>query len=239
MRRFIVPCAAVLCLSATSTTSAQDPAGSKEPPVIVTVGRSSVKVAPDRAFVTVSTEAAAPAPAAAQQKIAESMTAVRAKLKAALVPDDAVKTIAYSLQEEAEYPNGRRVSKGYRARNTIEVRVDEIGKVGTVIDAAVAAGANAVGDIRFDLKGRDAVERDALKKAVIDARARAEALASGAGVTIAGVLRIDEQGQPSPIPRPGPMMAMRAAAAADVPETPVTAGEIEVTATVTLTASIR
>jgi uncharacterized protein YggE len=239
MRRLIVPCAAVLCLSVAPTAPAQEPSGPRESPVIVTVGRSSVKAAPDRAFVTVSTEATAPAPAAAQQKIAESMTAVRAKLKAALVPDDAVKTVAYSLQEEAEYPNGRRVLKGYRARNTIEVRVDEIGKVGAVIDAAVSAGANAVGDIRFDLKDRDAVERDALKKAVLDARARAEALASGAGVTIAAILRIDEQGLPSPIPRPAPMMAMRAAAVSDAPETPVTAGEIEVTATVTLTAAIR
>jgi uncharacterized protein YggE len=228
-----------LCLSLASSLMAQPAGRSDDQPAIVTVGRASLRTAPDRAFVTVATEATAPAPAVAQQQIAQAMTTVRAALKAARVPDDAVKTVAYGLQEEAEYPNGRKVRKGYRAHNTIEVRVDDITRVGEVIDAAVKAGANSVSEIRFDLKDRDAVEREALRKAVADARARAEAIAAGAGVSIGGILRIDEQGQMMPVPRPVRMMAMQGAMAADAPETPVSAGEIEVQATVTLTAGIK
>lgn len=235
-----VPClCAAACLAFSASVAAQPAGRSDDAPSIVTVGRATVRTAPDRAFVTVATEASAPAPAAAQQQIAQAMTAVRAALKAARVPDDAVKTLAYGLQEEVEYPNGRRVRKGYRAVNTIEVRVDDIAKVGDVIDAAVKAGANNVSDIRFDLKDRDAVEREALKKAVADAKGRAEAIAAGAGVSIGAILRIDERGQEGPVPRPMQVMAMRGAAVADAPETPVSAGQIEVQATVTLTAGIK
>jgi uncharacterized protein YggE len=236
MRRLVSGYILAACASNIPVLHAQE--SGKSAPTIVTVGRSTVKVAPDRAFVTVATEALAASPGAAQQQIARSMTAVRAAVKAAGIADDAVRTVAYGLQEDADYQNGKRVPRGYRARNTIEVRVDEIARIGDVIDASVKAGANAVSDIRFDLKERASVEREALKKAVADARGRAEAMAAGAGVTLGPIVRIDEQGQPAPVPRPVQMMAMRAAAA-DVPETPVSAGEIEVDATVTLTVSIK
>jgi uncharacterized protein len=235
---------AIAILSLTRTAGAQDTSGpngfvvARPDPFITTVGRATVKTAPDRAFVTVATEALAASPGAAQQQIARSMTAVRAAVKATGVPDDAVKTLSYGLQEEADYQNGRRVPRGYRARNTIEVRLDDIGRVGDVIDASVKAGANAVTDIRFDLKDRAAVERDALKRAVADAKSRADAMAAGAGVALGPIVRIDETGQMPPVPRPMEAVRVRAMAA-DVPETPVSAGEIEVEATVTLTVSIK
>src|SRR3954468_15250577 len=145
-------CAALVLSSVPAVARAQEAA--RPEPVIVTVGHATVKVPPDRAFVTIAPEAAAASPGAAQQQIARSMTAVRASLKTAGFPDDAVKTLAYGLQEEVDYQNGKRVPRGYRARNTIEVRVDDIARVGEVIDASVKAGANAVNDIRFDLKDR-------------------------------------------------------------------------------------
>lgn len=239
MSRPVSLCVVVLCVAAALPAHAQPGlSGSSTPPVIVTTGTSTVRVAPDRAYVTLATEATAPAPTAAQQKIAQAMAAVRARLKTAKVPDEAVKTVSYSLQEDADFVNGRRVPKGYRAANSIEVRVDDVDRVGEVLDAAVQAGANTVTAIRFDLKDRDSVERQALKLAVVDARARADALAAGAGVTIAAVVRIDEQGRAIPLPRPMAMMAMRDAMPAS-PETPISAGEIEVQATVTLTVAIK
>jgi uncharacterized protein YggE len=230
-------------LSLTRAAGAQAPGldrfvVAKSDPFLTTVGRATVKVAPDRAFVTVATEALAASPGAAQQQIARSMTAVRAAVKAAGIPDEAVKTLAYGLQEEADYQNGKRVPRGYRARNTIEVRLDDIARVGDVIDASVKAGANAVTDIRFDVKDRAAVERDALKRAVADAKARADAMAAGAGVTLGAIIRIDETGQAVPLPRPIETVRVRAMAA-DVAETPVSAGEIEVEATVNLTVAIK
>ena len=88
--------------------------------------------------------------------------------------------------------------------------------------------------LRFDLKERDAVERDALALAVQDAMARAKALAAGAGATLGPILRIDEQGE---TPQPVPYGTMRAEVAATA-QTPISPGEIEIRVSVTLTVAI-
>ena len=117
------------------------------------------------------------------------------------------------------------------------MRLDDIARVGEVIDLAVSGGATAVHNVRFDLKQREALEREALKRATADARARAEAAAAGAGRSIDRVVRIEEPtGRPMP---PQPMMMMREAAAAAAPPTPVVPGELEIRATVTLTATLK
>jgi uncharacterized protein YggE len=95
-----------------------------------------------------------------------------------------------------------------------------------------------VSGIRFDLKDRAGDEREALRRAVADARGRADAAAQGAGLRVERVLRIEEQRGGPQEPRPM-MVMMRGAAAADVPQTPITPGELEVRALVTMTATIR
>jgi uncharacterized protein YggE len=205
--------------------------------MIVSTGDATVRVTPDRAFVTLATEVLAPTPSEAQQKNATAATAVRGRLKALRLPDDVIKTVSYSLSEEYEFTNNKRVSRGFRAVNQIEIRVDEIARVGEVVDAAVQAGAATVSNIRFDVKERAAAERQALKEAVGDARARAEAMALGAGVTLGPIIMIDENGgRPTPPPMPIAAARMAMAQAAD---TPVSAGEIEIHAHVTLTAAIK
>src|SRR5438128_2583263 len=72
-------------------------------PVIVSAGEATVRVTPDRAFVTLATEVLAPAPSEAQQKNAAAATSVRDSLKALRLPEDAIKTVSYSLSEEYEF----------------------------------------------------------------------------------------------------------------------------------------
>jgi uncharacterized protein YggE len=200
--------------------------------VIVSTGTAVVRRAPERAFVTIATETLAPTPSDAQQKNAQAMSAVRQKLTSLRLPADAVRTSSYSLNQEFELTNNRREPRGFRAINAVEVRVDEISRTGEIIDAVVQAGAATINGIRFDLKDRDAAEREALTQAVADARARADAIAAGAKVTVTKVVRIDEQGSATP---PQPMFRQAAMVAAA--DTPVTGGDIEITATVTLTAA--
>lgn len=226
-----------LLISVTAASAQADGRENRREPVVVTTGSAVVRMPPDRAFIVLATELREPTPSAAQQQAAQAMQAVRQQLKAAGVPDEAVRTLSYTLREEFEYANNRRTSRGYVATNMIEVRVDRIDRVGPLLDTAVKAGATTVNDIRFDLKDRAAAERQALRLAVEDARARAEAVAAGAGRTLGPTVRIDEQGAgiPGP-PRPFTMAVREMAAAAD---TPVTPGELEVRATVTLTAALQ
>ena len=112
------------------------------------------------------------------------------------------------MQYEWDFVNGKRVGRGYVARNTVEVRVDSVDRVGEYLEIAVASGATSLGGVRFDLKDRAKLEREALRLAVADARAKAEAAAAGAGRSIERIVRIDEQGGGGP---PVPMPLARAA----------------------------
>jgi hypothetical protein len=228
----------VLCAALVPAAHAQAPAAA-EADLVVTVGQGVVRVVPDRAFVTVEAESRASSPREAQRQNTEAMAAVQQRLKALGLPADAVRTLTYDLQPEFNYANGRQSLKGYLARNAVEVRADDISRVGEVIEAAVSSGATSVRDIRFDLKARDAVERDALKQAVADARARAEAMAAGAGRSFDRVVRVEEQGA-AVTPPPRPMMTMAAEVAAPAPApVPVEPGELEIRARVTLVARMK
>jgi uncharacterized protein YggE len=205
----------------------------------VTTGSGLVRKAADRAFVSVSVEWHAKNPKEARSKNAEVVTAVRKKLKEALLADEAIRTLSYYVEPEHDYVKGKQILRGYVARNTIEVRVDEIDRVGEIIDISIAAGATSVGDPRFDLKDRDTVVREALKQAVAEARGKAEAAASGAGRSIERVLSIEEHGAaPSPWPRSFGLLG-GAPVQAEQPQTQISPGEIEVRGQVTLTAALK
>jgi len=207
-----------------------------EPPVVITSGEGLVQAAPDRAWITVTAESRAGNPRDAQRRNSEAMTPVLDKLRAAGIPADAIRTIGYDLQQEWDYVNNQRTSRGYVARNTVEVRVDSIERVGELLEMAVGSGATSVGGVRFKMKNRARLERDALRLAVEDARARADAAAAGAGRSIDRIVRIDAStgGAPVPLPR---MAMLREQAASDAP--PIAAGQMEIRAQVTLTSALK
>ena len=225
----------VLALASSATAQTIPQPGE---PVVVMTGEGLVKAPPDQAWVTLATESRSKNPKDAQSANTSAMTAVQQKLVAAGIPKDAIRTLSYDLQLESDWVNGRQVPRGYVARNLIEVRLDDISRVGEVIDLAVTSGANSVQGVRFDVKNRESLEREALKRATADARQRAEAAAAGAGRTIDRVIRIEEPAN-RPIPLPVPMMMQRSAMAAEKADVPIVAGEIEIRAQVVVTATLR
>ena len=236
MERTLIALAVVAVLAVPAAAQTPTP----EPPVVVAAGTGIVKKAPDRAWVNVTAESRARSPREAQKLNADVMAAVLQKLRGAGFSGDAVQTRGYDLQPEYDYANGRQTLRGYVARNSVEVRVDDLPRTGEVLDLAVSAGATSVGGVRFDLKERTALERDALRLAVEDARKRAEASALGAGMKVERVVRIEEHGIVSPVPPPRPMIAsMRGQMAEAAQQPPIEAGELEIRAMVTLTATIR
>jgi uncharacterized protein YggE len=226
----------VLVLVLSSPVAAQQPPA---PPVIVTTGEAVVKQAPDRAWVTVGAESRARVPQEAQRLNTEVMTGVIDRIKAAGIAADAIRTSGYTLQPEFDYANGKQNLRGYVARNQVQVRVDALAKTGEVIAAVVATGATNVNGVRFDLKDRDKVERDALRIAVQDARRRADAAAAGAGVTIDRVIRIEEQRDTGDIGRPMPMGMAMMKSEQGQSAVPLEGGEIEVRSRVTMTVAIK
>jgi len=206
-------------------------------PVVVTTGEGLVQAAPDRAWINISAESRASTAREAQKRNTDAMTPVLSKLKSSGVAADAIRTIVYDVQYEWDFVNGKRVGKGYVARNTVEVRVDSVDRVGEYLELAVASGATSLGGVRFDLKDRAKLEREALRLAVADARSKADAAAAGAGRTVERIVRIEEggiEGGPVPMPR---FARAEVAIAAAAP--PIETGQTEIRARVTLTAVIK
>lgn len=216
---------------ATMTPSAAEP-------VIVTSGEAVLQRAPDRAWVAIAAESRARTPDEAQRANTTAMSAVTAKVRAAGVPAEAVQTVGYNLQPEFDYANGKQTLRDYVARNEIQVRVDALDRVGEIISAAVGSGATSVSGIRFDLKDRDAAEREALSRAVADAVARAQAAATGAHVTIDRIVRIEEQ-RDIPIPQPRPIAMMSRQSVDAATPVPIEAGQIDIRARVVVTVGIK
>ncbi len=232
----VVSMAATLVLA--RSARAQQPAQAEvNVPALMTSGESTVRRPADRAYVDVSVETRAKNPRDAQSQNADVMANVQKQLRGAGLPADAIRTLSFTVDGEYDFTNGRRVLRGYVARNAIEVRVDDLARLGEFVDRATNAGATSIGDVRFDLKDRRAAEQQALTQAVQDARARAETIASAAGRAIQTIWRIADERIGAPTPRP--MLGAARAMASEAAPTPIVAGEIEIQARVTLTALLK
>jgi hypothetical protein len=211
----------------------------QQPPVssIRVTGDARVTAKPDRVQINigVTTRAAQSQDAAAQN--ARQVDTMLAAVRKAAGPTAVLKTISYSLNPNYQYhPNGGEPTlEGYTAVNVVQVTLDELGKIGAVIDAATQAGANHVQGIQFTLRDQDAVRAAALREAALRARAEADVLAAALGLKVLRVLTVEEAS-----PRVTPVFyggAPRTAAAA-APATPVEAGSLDVTADVTLSVEV-
>ena len=207
------------------------------PDVVVTSGEGLIQVAPDRAWITIAAETRGPSAREAQQRNTEAMRPVQDALKKAGVPAEAVRTVGYDLQQEFDFVNNKRVSRGYVARNSIEVRVDDVSRLGELLELSVGQGATTVHGLRFDLKDRARLERDALRQAVTDARMKAEAAAAGAGRAVDRVIKVEEGGGSTPPPMP--MFRAQAAQANAADAVPIAAGQIEIRAVATVTTLLK
>ena len=225
---------AVLACTVTATVAAQQAPVSS----IRVTGDARVTAKPDRVQIDigVTTRAAQSQEAAAQnaRQVDGMLTAVR-KVAG---PTAVLKTISYSLNPNYHYhPNGGEPTiEGYTALNVVQVTLDDLGKIGAVIDAATQAGANHVQGIQFTLRDQDAVRAQALREAVLRARGEADVLAAALGLKVLRVLTVEEN-SPRIVPVRVYGGATRVTAAA-APATPVEAGTLDVTADVTLSVEV-
>ncbi len=215
------------------------------PNVVVAAGEHRIKVAPDQAWATVSVETRDTKAPEARRLSAAAMTTVIAALRKTGLGSDDIQTIGFSLQPDYEYVSGRQRMKGFVVSNQVQVRIDDVSKVADVLDAVgslslASSSIVTIAGLRFDLKNRAGVERDALKGAVEDAMARAKAMAAGAGLSLGRTIRIEEAGnQPMPKFASEPYMMARGGVADAAMPTPIAPSDIEIRAQVTLTVEVK
>jgi uncharacterized protein len=208
--------------------------------VVITQGEATVKRTPDQAWLSIATETRETKAEDARRKSAEDMTTVQTAILATGLSADAIKTTGYWLTPEMEWNKGRGTVKGYIARNQIEVRIDNIERLGDVIDAADATRDTTltISHPRFVLKDQQAVETEALRLAVQAALVRAQVIAASALRGLGEIVRIEEQNLGSTYRAEPFMLRSAMAKASDAVETPITPEDIEVRVQVTLTAEL-
>jgi uncharacterized protein YggE len=210
-------------------------AGAAEAPTIVVTGSGDVSAAPDRAAVNLGAVAEAKQAIEAQKQLNQIMQRVVKDIKALGIADEKIHTDRLSLYPVYSNP-GRKTDQeaeaprivGYRATNTVRVQVDDLDRVGSVIDAGITAGANQLANLSFELRDDGKYRQEALKLATQEARVKAAAIAAAMDLQLGEVVEIREEGARMPYPTERKYAAPASAG------TPIQPGQIEVSAGVSI-----
>jgi len=198
---------------------------------ITVVGTGSVRTVPDVAEWSFGVQTSGDTAAAALGANSEAMDRVIAALRDAGVAKDDLRTEQVSVYPRTS-DDGRSIV-GYDASNTVRATIRNLDQAGAIVDTAVGAGANQVYGPSLTVSDAEAQYGAAVDAAFDDARARAEAIAAKAGVTLGAPVAIVETGGGGVVPYYG--RAVAEAAAADVAVEP---GTQDVGATLTVTFAI-
>lgn len=224
-------------VAALTTAGAVRAEPATSPRILTVSGEGDVKTVPDEAVLSAGVVSEAPSADAALAANRQAMTAVFAELKREGIPDRAIATSEFSVNAEYSSNQNGNVPQhitGYRVDNTVTVTLDDLSKVGAAIDALVASGANSMGGVSFVVKDSKPLLRQARQDAVKDAIARAETYASAAGLKLGRVLSLGEGGE-----NPGPRPLMHEMVMVTAARTPISPGETNITADVTITYEIQ
>lgn len=205
---------------------AQAPAAD-QPDTVSVSGVGSVESVPDEAQMTFGVETRGQTARAAVAANAEAMQKVIAALRKA-----GAREIATQWINVWPVMRDENAISGYSASNSVSA-VSDIEDAAGLIDAGVEAGANQVSGPGMSRSDGEKLYRTALSKAVADARERAEILAKAAGRTLGEITSISESGA-----TPVPYYDLAAKGAAEA-STPIVPGQLETTATVSVTFTLR
>ena len=221
--------AAMPAVAQQNATMCSPMAGNGGMSTITVSGTGEARIAPDMATIQLGVTTQAQSAAEAMSQNAERQTAVIAALGEAGLEQADIQTSGLNLNPMMDYGENKAPSVvGYQASNMVAVRVKDVANLGKVMDAIVNAGANEINGISFQREDGSDAEDDARRKAVADARHKAEILAEASGLTLGPVLSLRDTPQPE-----GPRPMMMEARVADAGSgTPIAAGELSMSAQV-------
>ena len=161
---------------------------------ITVSGTGEVRISADTAVISLGVSARDKDVLKAQQKVNELIAAIRKTLKEQGVAEENINTEYINIYALYDYENDQEQLAAYNASSTLAIRVTEMDRVGALIDASFAAGANTLNGIFFSASDTEEAKAEALKKAVADAKKKAEILAEASGLKLAGIENITEGG---------------------------------------------
>ena len=230
MKKLAVTLAAGLIACSCMTAQAEDSRRS-----ITTTGNGVVITQNNRAVMYLAVETMSPDAKQAAQDNANIMTKVKHAVIGAGAAPDKIETDNYTMYPVYEYDKGKVKSRKYEVNNRMKVVVEDLTKAGTVMDAAISAGANRIENIMFTVKNPGKYKDDALREAAQDARRKADIIAASLGKTVTNIISVtDNSVRVSPR---NYMMNARMAGGNDMAEsatTPMEGGDAKVESSVTV-----
>ena len=198
---------------------------------VTVAGRGEVQAEPDRALVMLGVQAR-------QLKLEEARAEVNRKVEAVLkltrdlkIDSKYVRSTRISIQPEYSYENNARNLLGYMVWRQVEVDLRNLELLGQLMERAADLGVNQLGEPRLDSSKRAELEREAMAKAVADARLNAEALVKAAGGRLGPVRNMSASSNAAAPPMPFMRMQAAGAEARDAAET-YQSGQMNFTASV-------
>lgn len=175
--------------------AAQD--STRPTPTIRTNGEALITVKPDRAQIDIGVVTQSATSQETVEQNSRQIDAVVAGLRKLLGADADIKTISYGLTPKYRYvPPSEPTVTGYTATNIVRIVLNDLNLLSKVIDTAGAAGANQIQSLQFMVGNQQIAQTQALNEAAINARRKADQLASAMGVKIVRILSVTDTTQP-------------------------------------------
>ncbi|MCJ0826020.1 SIMPL domain-containing protein [Luteimonas sp. 50] len=224
LRPFLLASALALsaiAMTASAQTSAPAAFAGSDGTLLSVSAQAEARRVPDVATISAGVVTQAADANAAMRANAVQMDKVMAAIRAAGIAERDIQTSGVNLNPQYRYvENQAPAITGYQASNTVNLKVRDIARLGKVLDALVASGANQVNGPSFEIDQPETAYDEARRAALDKARARASMYAETLGMRVRRIVSISEGGGFQP-PMPVPMMAMaRGKAEADTAVSP-------------------
>ncbi len=205
----------VAALSCALWLSAANAAEADRPRSVSVQGQGEVQAEPDRAFITLGVESRKLKLEEARADVARAVDAVLKLTRDMKIDQKLVRATRVNVQPEYNWDNNARERNliGYFVSRQVELELRDLEKLGQLLERATDLGVNQLGDPRLDSSKRRELEREALAKAVEDARANADTVAKAAGGKLGAARTISASS--GYVPPPMPMARMKVAMAAE------------------------
>ncbi|MEZ5564196.1 MAG: SIMPL domain-containing protein [Gammaproteobacteria bacterium] len=207
------------------------------PRTISVSGTGIINATPDIARLSLAVQRRDASMQVARDQTVKVSNAFLALCKKLGIKDAKVRSSGLSIQPEYRWDQkeNQQIFQGYFVQRQLEVELDDLSKLGEVIEGAINAGVNQVSPPQLDSSRRTELNRDALAAATADAKANAERIASSLGVKVGAARMISADGAaPPPMPMPRQLMRTQAMAADGATES-YTPGEIGIQSSVQAT----
>lgn len=237
MRYFLVPLLVLVSGMACAASAADELAYR----TITVTGDAEVKKEPDQAIVSIGIEEQNAKLEVARKATDDQLKALFSIAKSMGIEDKDMQTTYSSIQPVYDYTNNAtRVFRGYNVNHQVQITLKKPDQLAALTEKLLAAKIDQINNVEYGLQKKDEAESEALKKALAKAKEKAAMMASAYDESLGKVLVINESGvQSQPVPM---MMKARMApmsVASDAVESAPPAGEVSITANVTVTFSLK